>query len=71
MKTKRQWGRVGSRFQDGKAERVWSQQTLLDHIFAAVQTCSCSSTAETPRLDLLPLGWQQEYSHLCTAGEGT
>lgn len=74
MKTKRQRRRVGSRFQEGKAKRIWYQQTLLDHIFAAMQTSSLFLHSRDTQAGLsaqLHLGWQQEYSHLCTAGEGT
>lgn len=50
----------------GEQRRIWYQQTLLDHIVAAMQTSSLflhSRDTQVGPSAPLHLGWQQEYSH--------
>lgn len=66
LKLKGRGGGLEADSEMGKQTRIWSQQTLLDHVFAAMQTSSLflhSRDTQAGPSALLHLGWQQEYSH--------
>lgn len=74
IKTKRQRGRAGSRFRDGKAnENLVPANPPGSHFCCNANQLLVPPQQRHPGCTsaLLHLEWQQEYSYLCTAGEDT